>query len=139
MRHEQFDMKTILFESIREALIDEEVSDDDLAAFEFAYNGMYESDISHNDTSNVEPPTNAPGLTGEQLTDATIIAIAFNVGKFFLTILFEHIAKNKILPSLDDQETRLIKITNKPQLIKNLRNHIEKNLCKYLDIPPEKY
>ena len=126
------DRKLILFEAIRDSLLDVDVSMDDVAAFEFAYNGMYEMDDSLADSDAEMPQADAPGLIGEQLADATAIAVAFSVGKFFFSMMINPILKKKVLPNLDPYEKKLIEITGQQRLVKSVRKHIERTIRKHL-------
>lgn len=130
------DQKLILRVAIRDALLEVGVSPDDIAGFEFAYNGMYEM-AWHSGSGTEVTQADAPGLISEQLADATVIAVAFGVGKFFLSMMINPILENRLLPNLDNYEEKLIAKTGKPLLIKIVRKHIEKAIRKQLEIPPE--
>ncbi|WP_459919155.1 hypothetical protein, partial [Desulfocicer niacini] len=134
MNKVDIDHKLILFEAIRDSLVDVGISPDEVAGFEFAYNGMYEMARLTGPRAELSQ-ADAPGLIGEQLVDATVIAVAFAVGKFFLSIMINPILENKILPNIDRYEEELIGKIGHPRLVKSVRKHIEKTIRKQLKIP----
>ncbi|NQU22727.1 MAG: hypothetical protein HQ567_15730 [Candidatus Nealsonbacteria bacterium] len=128
------DRKAILFEAIRDSL--SEVSPDDVAAFEFAYDGMYEMK-SHADSDRRTGSADAPALTAQDLADVTTIALAFEAGRFFLFLTLGPFLEEKVLPNLDRYEEDWIERTGQPRLIKSIRKYVERAIRKHLDKPSE--
>ncbi len=133
MNQQEFNPKVALFEAIHDSLSEIDTPAEDLTAFEFAFDGMYAMD------SCAETKTEASAALGalgsEELINGTIIAIAFEVGKFFLFMLVDPILQDNILPNMDQYEEDFIQKTGQPELIKTIRKHVERSIRKHLGKP----
>ena len=130
------DQKMILHTVAREVLTD--LAPDELTRLEASFGTIYESFEKQQDVTGASDGTsdiNGIPLTAEQLVDASIIVTTLWIGKSLFWFIADPILEDRVLPDLDDLETKLSRTTGHPELVQSIRDLLERAIRKHLGKP----